>query len=347
MKTLELTGTGLDSLTLVTRPTPRIGPRDLLLRQRAAALNYRDLSIARGEYGAFARPLVLGSDAVSEVVQVGPEVTRFRPGDRVCPIDTPDWLAGPPEERALQRRLGGPMDGVLTELMAVSEEAAVAAPRHLSDPEAAALCGAGVTAWQVLYGASRVAPGETVVVQGTGGVSLFALQLARLGGARVIATSRSAEKLARLQALGAAEVVDTRARPDWDQEVLRLTDGRGADLVVDVIGGGALARSIAACRVGGTVAVLGFLDGRVSPLDLPAAIRRAVTLRTWSGRSREAFEALVRAMESSGLRPVIDRVFELERAREAFEHLASGTLFGKVALRFPGPAASPAGVEAE
>jgi NADPH:quinone reductase-like Zn-dependent oxidoreductase len=233
----------------------------------------------------------------------------------------------------LRRRLGGPLPGVLSELMVVSEQSAVAAPAHLTEEEAATLGGAGVTAWQALYTSDRLRPGETVVVQGTGGVSLFALQLARLGGAEVIVTSRSADKLARAVALGATRGIDTRATPDWEQEVLRLTRGLGADAVIDVVGGASLARSIAAARVGGVVVVLGFLDGTSSNVDLPAAIRRSVTLRSYSGRSRESYEGLARALSSSDIRPVVDRVFDFDAAREAFAYLASGAQFGKVVIR--------------
>jgi NADPH:quinone reductase-like Zn-dependent oxidoreductase len=216
----------------------------------------------------------------------------------------------------------------------VSEEAAVLAPTHLSDEEASTLCAAGVTAWQALYSLARLKPGETVVVQGTGGVSLFALQLARLGGAQVIALSRNADKLARALALGAHHGIDTRATPDWDREVLRLTRGRGADVVVDVVGGSSIGRSTAAARVGGHVAVLGFLEDASSTLDLPTAIRRGITLGTSSGRSRESFEAMNRAIEAGAVRPVVDRVFGFGEAREAFGYLASGAQFGKVVVRF-------------
>jgi NADPH:quinone reductase-like Zn-dependent oxidoreductase len=333
MKTFELSGIGVDSLVFAERPMPPVGPHDLLLRVRAASLNYRDLAIARGEYGKVSLPLVLGSDAVGEVIETGAEATRFAAGERVIPTDTPDWISGPPDERTLRRRLGGPLPGVLSELMVVSEEAAVAAPTHLTDEEAATLGGAGVTAWQALYTADRIRPGETVVVQGTGGVSLFALQLARLGGAEVIVTSRSADKLARAVALGATRGIDTQATPEWELEVLRLTRGRGADVVIDVVGGASLARSIAAARVGGVVVVLGFLDGASSNVDLPAAIRRSVTLRSYSGRSRESYEGLVRALSSSDIRPVVDRVFDFDAAREAFAYLASGAQFGKIVIR--------------
>jgi NADPH:quinone reductase-like Zn-dependent oxidoreductase len=334
MQTLELKSIGLDSLGFSERPTPSIGPRDLLLRTRAVSLNYRDVAIARGEYGRYPLPLILGSDAVAEVAQVGAAVTQFAIGDRVCPNDTPDWLSGGPDERSTKQRLGGPLDGVLAEFFVASESAIVRAPAHLTDEEASTLCGAGVTAWQALFGLGRLTPGQTVVVQGTGGVSLFALQLARLGGAAVIATSRSGDKLARVRQLGATDVIDTRAHADWDKEVLRLTRGRGADIVVDVVGGGSLARSIAAARLGGTVVSLGFLESQTSTLDLPTAIRRAVTLCTSTGRSREAFEALNRAIEVSGMRPVVDRVFPFAQAREAFDYMASGAQFGKVVVRF-------------
>jgi NADPH:quinone reductase-like Zn-dependent oxidoreductase len=333
MNVLELTGTGLDSLTFTERASPALGARDLLVRVRAASLNYRDLAIARGEYGGYARPLVLGSDAAGEVVAVGSRVTRFAVGARVCPIDTPDWIAGAPDERTFEKRLGGPADGVFSELLCVSEDAAVATPAHLTDEEAACLAVAGVTAWQALFVLGQLCPGDVVVVQGTGGVSLFALQLARLAGAQVIALSRSATKLARMKDLGATHTVDTSATPAWDSEVLRLTHGRGADIVVDVAGGDALSRSITAARVSGLVVALGFLDGASSTLDLPAAIRRSVTVRTSSGRSRASFEALCRALTSGGVRPVIDRVFEFARAPEAFAHLATGAPFGKIVLR--------------
>lgn len=333
MKTFELRGRGLGSLAFAERPTPAFGPHDLLLRVRAVSLNYRDVAIARGEYGHYTLPLTLGSDAVGDVLAVGPSVTRFAVGDRVCPTDTPDWVAGPPDERSMKRRLGGPLDGALAECIVVSEEAAVLAPTHLSNEEASTLCGAGVTAWQALYPLACLRPGQTVVVQGTGGVSLFALQLARLGGAQVIATSRSADKLARVLALGAHHGIDTRAYPDWEREVLRLTGGRGADVVVDVIGGATLARSIAAARVGGHVAVLGFLESASTTLDLPSMIRRAITLSTSSGRSRESFEALNRTIEAGALHPVVDRVFDFTETREAFEYLASGAQFGKVVVR--------------
>jgi NADPH:quinone reductase-like Zn-dependent oxidoreductase len=338
MKALEMqVAGGPEALRFSNRPTPSVAADELLLRVRCAALNYRDWDILRGAYGSFQLPLVLGSDAVAEVVQVGHGVTRFAVGERVLPTDTPDWITGPPDETRIARRLGGPLDGVLAELISVSAEAAVRAPAHLGDEEASTLAGAGVTAWQALYGSGGLEPGHTVVVQGTGGVSLFALQLARFGGANVIVLSRSAQKLERALALGATFGVDTRRTPEWQHEVLRLTNGRGADLVLDVLGGTAVARSIAATRVGGRVALLGFLEDGTAVLDLKQAIRRSVTLATSSGRSRDMFEALVRAFEAGGLHPVIDRSFAFQDAAAAFAHLASGAAFGKIVVRIAGP----------
>jgi NADPH:quinone reductase-like Zn-dependent oxidoreductase len=215
----------------------------------------------------------------------------------------------------------------------VHEEAAVAVPAYLSDEEAASLCGAGVTAWQALYVLTQLCPGQHVLVQGTGSVSLFALQLARLGGAEVSVLSRSAEKLTRARALGAHHAIDTTAVPGWESAVLALTGGRGVDVVIDVLGGEQLNRSIAAVRVGGSVIAARFLDGMSSQLDLPSAIRRSVTLRTTSGRSRENFEAFMRALEIGRLQPVIDRVFAFAQADRAFDYLGRGSAFGKVVVR--------------
>lgn len=325
----------LDALTLVERPMPEVGPRDLLLRMRAASLNYRDLAIARRAYGTFGAPLIPLSDGVGEIVAVGAEVERFAVGDRVCPTYLPDWIAGEPTEETARRRLGGPLDGVLAEYVRVAEHAAVRAPSHLTDVEAATLPIAGVTAWHALFVAGGVHPGDTVVVQGTGGVSLFALTLARLAGARVIVTSSSPEKLARARELGAAEGIDYRATPDWHARVLDLTEGRGADHVIDVAGGDGLGRSIAAARVGGTVSLVGFVAGTSASLDLGATLRRVVRLQAISVGSRQSFEALTSALALHGARPIVDRVFGFEETRAAYDYLARGGHFGKVAIAFP------------
>lgn len=334
MKVIVSTRNGLDGLELVERPVPTPGPHQLVLRMRAASINYRDLDVLRGDYAAFPRPLVPVSDGVGEVVAIGAGVSRFAIGDRVSPAYFIDWVSGEPTEEARRRRLGGPDDGVLAEYVCVEEHSLVAPPRHLSDVEAATLPIAGVTAWDALFGTSHVKPGDVVVVQGTGGVSLFALTLARLAGARVIVTSGSPAKLERARALGADHGIDYRAEPAWHERVLALTGGRGADQVIDVAGGDGLARSLAATRVGGTVSLAGYVTGKTASFALPVAMQRRLRLQGLGVGPRTSFEGLVRTLEASKARPVIDRVFPLTEARAALEHLERGAPFGKVAITF-------------
>ena len=335
MKAVELrSGFGFDALAVVDRPEPVPRAGDVLVRMRAASLNYRDLQIVRGDYGEIALPIVPVSDGAGDVVAVGAGVTRFRIGDRVSPIMVPDWLAGAPTAENSRKRLGSAFDGVLAEYMRVPERALVGVPRHMTYAEAATLPVAGVTAWEALFVRGRLQPGEVLVVQGTGGVSIFALQLARAAGARVIVTSSSDEKIARARALGASDGINYRSTPDWHEEVLRLTQGRGADHVIDVVGGSNLARSIAASKIGGTVSLVGYLEGFHADLDIPQVLRRVVTLHGSSVGSRASFEALVAGCEASELRPVIDRVFPLAEARAALEYLARGSHFGKIAIGF-------------
>jgi NADPH:quinone reductase-like Zn-dependent oxidoreductase len=336
MKTYELRhGRGPESLVLTSRPEPTPGPRELLVRLRAVSLNYRDLAILRGTYGDFPRPLVPVSDGVGTVVAVGSEVRRFAVGDRVIPAYVPDWIRGEPTEASTRRRLGGPLDGLLREYACVHEEAAIAAPAHLTDVEAATLPIAGVTAWHALFTAGRVGPGQTVVVQGTGGVSLFALQLARMAGARVLVTSRSPAKLERALALGAAAGIHSQAALAWEEQVVALTDGRGADQVVDVVGGQGVGNSIGAARVGGTVSLVGFLDSASVSFDLTRALRRVVRLQAVSTGSRDDLEALGRALAAHDVRPVVDRTFPFDEAHAAYVYLASGAQFGKVVITLP------------
>ncbi|NMO18088.1 NAD(P)-dependent alcohol dehydrogenase [Pyxidicoccus fallax] len=336
MKTYELTrGSDFRALALTERPERTPGPRELKVKLRAVSLNYRDLAILKGTYGHFPRPFVPVSDGVGEVVAVGSEVRRFAVGDRIIPAYVPDWVRGEPTEESTRRRLGGPLDGLLREYACVHEDAAVAAPKHLTDAEAATLPIAGVTAWHALFTRGAVRPGDTVVVQGTGGVSLFALQLARMAGARVLVTSRSPAKLERAVALGAAVGISTREEKAWEARVLELTEGRGADHVVDVAGGEGVGRSIEAVRMGGTVTLVGFLDSATARFDLTRAFRRVVRLQAVSAGSRDDLESLGRALEAQGVRPVVDRTFPFEQAPAAFEHLASGAHFGKVVITFP------------
>ena len=333
MKVVELTRRGgIDGLALGERDVPEPGPDEIRIRMEAATLNFRDLAIVRGSYGDFPLPIVPLSDGAGEVVEVGEGVDRFAVGDRVCPLYVMDWMDGPPAPQWVARRLGGPQDGVLAQYICVPQRAAVRAPEHMSAVQAAALPIAGVTAWQALFVQGAVRPGDVVVVQGTGGVSIFALQLASAAGARVIVTSGSPEKAARALELGAWRVVDYREQPNWHEQVQALTDGRGADHVIDVVGGDNVTRSVAATRIGGAVSLIGFLDSTKGTLDLPDAFRRVVTLHCISVGSRAAFEALVAATEVSRLEPVIDRVFPLGEFREAFQYLEAAEHMGKVAI---------------
>ncbi len=334
MKTLTYqTRLALDDLAEIDEPVPQPGPREVLVRVRAVSLNYRDLAIARAEYGSFPVPLVPASDATGEVVAVGPGTERFAVGDRVCLAYVPDWIDGPANAQTSARRLGGPSPGVLTEYVCAAEDAVVRAPSTLSFEEASTLPIAGVSAWQAVITEGRVHPGSVVGVTGTGGASLFVVQIARMAGARVILVGRDPAKLARAGELGAITVDSTRD-PAWERRVLELTGGAGVDLFVDMIGGEGLGRSIAATRFGGAVSLFGFVAGTRPTLDLVATIRRSVTLRATSGGSRASFEALVRAIDANGIRPPIDRVFPfgLDGVRRAFTHLAEGRPFGKVVV---------------
>jgi NADPH:quinone reductase-like Zn-dependent oxidoreductase len=322
----------LDDLRCVEQPAPTPGPQQLLLRMRAAALNYRDLSIARGEYGSYPLPLVPVSDGVGTVIAIGDEVRRFQVGDLVCPSYVPGWIEGAIREETAMRRLGGPTNGVLRELMCVDEEAAVRVPAHLDAAQAATLPIAGVTAWQALFAEGAVSAGQTLAVQGSGGVSLFVVQLARAAGIRVLSLLRGSGRRELLEQLG-AEVFDSE-QPNWPEQLRAATAGRGVDLFIDVVGGPMLPQAIAATRVGGTVVLLGYVGGTVVTLDLIAVIRRAVTLRAVSGGSRQSFEQLVGFMEQHALEPVIDARFKFEDVRAAYDHLATGKPTGKVVIDF-------------
>jgi NADPH:quinone reductase-like Zn-dependent oxidoreductase len=324
---------GLDSLRLVDRPDPVPSPSQVVLELHAFSLNYRDLLVVNGtDRWRPAGRRVPVSDAVGVVVQAGPGVTRVRVGDRVCPIFYPRWADGAPTPARLESPLGGAAaDGMLAEYAAVEEASVVTVPDHLSDEEAATLPCAGVTAWNAVAEALAVTPGETLVTLGTGGVSLFALQFARLRGARVVITSSSDAKLARAAGLGAAAGVNYRAHPDWPQAVKELTDGEGADHVVDTAGD--LKQAIAAVRMGGSVAFVGLLVGLTTEIDLVALMGRSARIQAVDVGSRATFEAMNHAIAAHGLRPVVDRVFGFAEAPEALRYISEGSHFGKVCLR--------------
>jgi NADPH:quinone reductase-like Zn-dependent oxidoreductase len=324
---------GIDRLSLVERPEPRPGLKEVLVKVRAASLNYRDLLIIRGLYSRnLPLPLIPLSDCAGEVVATGGGVSRVKPGDRVAGIFMQAWISGGATEDKARSALGGAIDGVLAEEVVFSEEGVVPLPEHLSFEEAATLPCAGVTAWHAVI-EQGVKPGQTVLVLGTGGVSLFALQFATTAGARVIVTSSSDEKLARAFAMGASEGINYRATPDWEKRVREITGGRGVDCVVEVGGSGTLARSLKAVRMGGLISLIGVLTGGAGEVNPMPAIMKAVRLQGIFVGSREMFESMNRAIEAHRFRPVVDRVFPFEEAREAYRYLESGAHFGKVVLR--------------
>jgi NADPH:quinone reductase-like Zn-dependent oxidoreductase len=326
---------GLDGLRRCDRPEPQAAAGQILVRLRAASLNFRDLLIARGKYGggSIKQDVVPLSDGAGEVVAIGGGVTRFRVGDRVAGTFFRDWIAGPALPGARAALGAPPADGVLAEYALFGQQDAVMIPPQLSFEAASTLPCAAVTAWHALMVIGQVQPGDTVLVLGTGGVSMFALQFARLAGARVLVTSSSDDKLARARALGAAVGVNYRAIPDWQQEVLRLTDGCGVDHIVEVGGGGTLGRSIQAIGIGGRIYLIGVLTGVSCDANPYGLMTKYASLHGVFVGSRSMFEKMNTAVTVGALEPVIDRVFAFDEAAEAYHHLERGTHFGKIVIR--------------
>jgi NADPH:quinone reductase-like Zn-dependent oxidoreductase len=332
MKAYEINPAAADGvLTLVDRPDPEPKAGEVLVRMRAASLNYRDLLVADNAYGVSTDNLVPLSDGAGEVVALGTGVTKRRVGDRVAGAFYPDWISGPITAANKKRGLGGTVDGVLAEYLVLQEDALVPIPEHLSFEKAATLPCAALTAWNALTEVSRLCPGQTVLLQGTGGVSIFALQFAKAMGAEVFHLSSSTEKLVRLRKMGADHVLNYKENPDWDSEVLSLTGGRGVDIVVEVGGPGTLERSFRAVRVGGSIVTIGFVGGgaQVNPR---AIIGRAIRLTGISVGGADMFNEMNRAIALHGLKPVIDEVFPFEQAAGAYAKLRSGRHFGKLVI---------------
>jgi NADPH:quinone reductase-like Zn-dependent oxidoreductase len=333
LKVVEISGEfGVDSLRVADRDDPAPGPGQILLKMKAASLNYRDWLTVTGRYNPRQPlPLIPCSDGVGEIAHVGAGVERFAVGDRVMPIFAQRWIDGKPDRDKLRSTLGGPLDGVLAESMVVDAEAVVRVPDHLSDVEAACLPCAGVTAWSALVVHGGLAMGERVLVQGSGGVSIFALQIARALGAEVFAISGRDERLVSMREMGAAGTVNYKSVPEWGREIRELSGG-GVDVVVDVGGGATLPQSLAAVRMGGRICQVGNLGGGTVELNLISLLMSQVRLQGLMVGDRDAFEALAAAMSKHDIRPRVDRIFEWTRAGEALEYLASGEHFGKVCL---------------
>ncbi len=294
-------------------------------------MNYRDLITVNGTYGG-GKTLVPNSDGAGEIVEIGALVTKRKVGERVAGTFKPGWKDGAPTSDKLTYSLGGNLPGLLSEYALFEEDGVVPLPEHLSYEEAATLPCAALTAWNALTASRPVLPGDTVLIQGTGGVSLFALQFAKLFGARVIATSSSDAKLARYRSLGADEIINYRTEPDWDAAVLRLTNGRGADHIIDVGGAETLGKSINAAAVGAEISIVGFLSGPTASVPLFQLINKMLRFKALSVGSRESFLAMNRAISLHALRPVIDRTFTFDQARDAYKYMESGSHFGKIVI---------------
>jgi NADPH:quinone reductase-like Zn-dependent oxidoreductase len=325
---------GLDHLRIVDAPEPDPGPGEVRLRVRACCLNYRDLLMVRGHYDPrLPLPMVPLSDGVAEVIELGPGVSRVALGDRVCATFSPSWIAGEPDPDAVRFTRGGVVPGMLSEVLVLHEQELVRVPGHLTDVEAATLPCAALTAWSALVTYGGVKAGDVVLTLGSGGVSVFALQFARLLGARVIATTSSAAKAERLEGLGAEVVLRYDQDPRWGRAVRKLCGG--VDHVVEVGGAGTLAQSLDAVRPGGTVSLIGVLAGVREPLNVLPVLMKQLRVQGILVGHRQGFEAMNRAVDAARLHPVVDRVFPFEELPAAFEHLASGVHFGKVCLELP------------
>jgi NADPH:quinone reductase-like Zn-dependent oxidoreductase len=332
MKAYEVRKFGLEGITLTERPQPQPGPGQVLLRMRAWSLNYRDLMVAKGTYNPRQRlPLIPLSDGVGEIVALGEGVTRVQVGQRVAGIFMQTWIEGGVTEAKARSSLGAQHEGVLAEYVVLDGEGVVPVPDHLTDEEAATLPCAAVTAWHALMVGDGVKPGTSVLIQGTGGVSLFALQFARLAGARVLATSSSDAKLERVRGLGASDGINYKTTPDWGERVRQLTNGEGVDHIIEVGGAGTLGQSLRAVRMGGRISLIGVLAGGGEVNPVPILMKNVRVQGIYVG-SRTMFEAMNRAIALSGLRPVVDRVFPFTEAVEAYRYLESGKHFGKVCI---------------
>lgn len=305
----------------------------------AVSLNYRDLAIAAGTYAPTQRlPMVPASDAVGTISAIGTGVTKWKVGDRVIGCYMQTWERGPTTPSDRQNTLGSPLDGVLCEQRAFPQGSVVAAPEKLTDHECAALPIAAVTAWCALFEHGEARPGETVLVQGSGGVSTFAIQLAAAAGLRVAAVSRSAQKLEAARKLGASLLIESTATPDWSRAVLDLTQQVGIDVILDVGGQGTLRESLRAAAQNGRIISIGFLGGTSSEINLGQVITKNLTVRGVTVGSRTSFENLLRFLDQTGIKPVIDSVFSFEEAPLAFARLASGEQQGKIVIRMEGRA---------
>lgn len=324
-----------DNVRIGNRPVPIPAPGQIRVSMRASALNYRDLLIPERGYGKRMQelPLIMLSDGAGIVESIGPNVTRVKVGDRVCPIFYQSWISGAPNNERFRFSLGCEQDGTMADYLVLSEEGVVPIPAHLDNIEAATLPTAAVTAWRALVTEGGVKPGDTVLVQGTGGVSLFALQFAKMLGARVIMTSSSDDKLNKVRAMGADETINYVSTAQWGLRAREITNGKGVDHVIEVGGAGTLMQSLRAVRTGGTLSMIGVLAGSDPTIPLGQIVTRHIRLQGITVGNRDDFEAMAAAIELHGIHPVVDRIFAFEELHEALDYLSSGKHFGKICIR--------------
>ncbi len=334
MKVWQIPAFGIDNLEFADRPIPQSGRGQVLVKIHAFSLNYRDLLVTLGKYNPkLALPRIPCSDGAGEVVSLGEDVTRWKIGQRVAGIFMQNWIDGEPSASKQHGALGGDIDGMAAEYVVLDEKGLVAIPEHLSWEEAATLPCAGVTAWNAVVHAGDIKAGDTVVIQGTGGVSIFALQFAKMLGARVLGTSSSVEKLRRAQSLGLDSGVNYRQTPDWPAWVLEQTAREGADLVVEVGGAGTLLQSLKAVRVGGVVAQIGVLSQSSEPFVIFPILHKQVHLQGIYVGSRADFDEMNRAIALHSMKPVVDHVFAFADFQKALRTMESASHFGKLVIR--------------
>ncbi|TGN17400.1 zinc-dependent alcohol dehydrogenase family protein [Leptospira idonii] len=335
MKQIQLSSFGIQNLSLADAPEPgKPKAGQVLVRMRAASLNFRDNLVIAGKYNPkFPTPMVPCSDGAGEVVEIGEGVTEWKVGDKVLATFAPNWIADHATHQEMRHTLGGPLDGTLREYILFPETGLVAMPKHLSFEEGATLPCAALTAWSSFHVFSKLLPGHTVVVQGTGGVSLFALQFAKQAGAKVFLTSSSEEKLSKGKSLGADFLINYKEVPEWGKQIRSLTEKIGADHIVEVGGAGTLEQSIIACKPFGVIHLIGILAGRSGELNLLPVVMNNIKVQGIVVGGRKAFQAMNAAIEASGLKPVIDRIFPLSETKEALDYLKSGSHFGKIVIQ--------------
>jgi NADPH:quinone reductase-like Zn-dependent oxidoreductase len=334
MKLFEIEAFGLDHLKRTERPAPEPGADEVMIRLRAVSLNYRDLLVVQGKYNPrMTLPRVPLSDGAGEIFSVGAEVTAWKPGDRVVVPFMPGWLDGELSAAKSASALGGDVDGVLREFATVRANALLPIPAHLGFEQAATLPCAAVTAWNGLFVSGRLQPGRTLLLQGTGGVSLFGLQFGRMAGATIILISSSDAKLERARAMGAHHTINYRTEPEWEKRVLELTEGRGVDLTLEVGGAATLSKTLRATGYASHVSLIGVLSGIAGEVQIGHILHKSLTVRGIYVGSRAMFKAMNDAITQHRLEPVIDRVFSFDESPDAFKRLESAQHFGKIVIR--------------